>query len=182
MFAPFFACTPYPWFVCVLTAQVRLVGEIKVRKDKGVKDFNAIRGELRRAQHNLRKARIDLEGFELDQQDGNVNDGELQGLQSHVTATQTAEQDIRRKFTRAVEELAAVEPLFPEVMVHVESTVPRELLCVWRPACALEDVFERIEKISAGGRHIVWHCRTGGQAGEDFAVKVFKGPMIALEP
>jgi len=166
----------------VLTAQVRLVGEIKVRKDKGVKDFKDTRGELRRAQHNLRKARIDLEGFELDQQDGNVNDGELQGLQSHVTATQTAEQDIRRKFTRAVEELAAVEPLFPEVMVHVESTVPRELLCVWRPACALEDVFERIEKISAGGRHIVWHCRTGGQAGEDFAVKVFEGPMIALEP
>ena len=166
----------------MLTAQVRLVGAIKVRKDKGVKDFKDTRGELRRAQHNLRKARIDLEGFELDQQDGNVNDGELQGLQSHVTATQTAEQDIRRKFTRAVEELAAVEPLFPEVMVHVESTVPRELLCVWRPACALEDVFERIEKISAGGRHIVWHCRTGGQAGEDFAVKVFKGPMIALEP
>ena len=166
----------------MLTAQVRLVGEIKVRKDKGVKDFNAIRGELRRAQHNLRKARIDLEGCEFEQQHGNVNDGELQGLQSHVTATQTAEQDIRRKFTRAVEELAAVEPLFPEVMVHVESTVPRELLCVWRPACALEDVFERIEKISAGGRHIVWHCRTGGQAGEDFAVKVFKGPMIALEP
>jgi hypothetical protein len=181
MFAPFFACTPCPWFVCVLTAQVRLVGEIKVRKDKGVKDFKAMRKELGRAQLMLKKARIDLEGFEFELQHGDVNDGELQGLQSHVTATQTAEQDIRRKFTRAVEELAAVEPLFPEVMVHVESTVPRELLCVWRPACALEDVFERIEKISASGRHNVWHC-TGGRAGEDFAVKVFKGPMIALEP
>jgi len=165
----------------VLTAHVRLVGEIKVRKDKGVEDFKTMRVELGRAQRKLRRAREDLEEFEFEQQHGNVNDGDLQGLQSRVTATQTAEQDIRRKFTSAVEELAAVEPLFPEVMVHVESTVPRELLCVWRPACALEDVFERIEKISASGRHNVWHC-TGGRDGEDFAVKVFKGPMIALEP
>ena len=81
-------------------------------------------------------------------------------------------QQLSRKKV-ALSSLARFEPDFPEVMVLLESALPRELLGVWRPDCALEEMFPEREKIQ-GGRHDVWRC-SDGQGGV-FAVKVTSCP------
>jgi hypothetical protein len=89
-----------------------------------------------------------------------------------VAASEAEVRALRSRTKLALSSLARFEPDFPEVMVHVEKALPRELLGVWRPDCALEEMFAEPKKLAGQGRHAVWRCSDGQQGGAEFAVKV----------
>ncbi|KAJ1480600.1 hypothetical protein T484DRAFT_1810165 [Baffinella frigidus] len=155
--------------------QESLDGAWRKRRDAAVEEFVAASKSLKKALRNLNRAKQDIEEF-IEDAEGTESEappGQLGQLEAHVAAGDAEVRAQRSRVKLALSELAAVEPEFPEVMVHLEKALPRELLSVWRPDCALEDMFAAREKITEEGRHAVWRC-SDGQGGEEFAVKEFR--------
>jgi len=147
-------------------------GVLWKRKDAAVEEFGKASKRVKKT-HGMRDlvlAQIRIqEADDDDDADGGDTITEL-GVQ---LAAREGELHLARAQKRlAFGELAAVEPDFPEVMVHLEKALPRELLGVWRPDCALEEMFVKREKLAGTGRHDVWRC-SDGLGGEEFAVKEY---------
>jgi hypothetical protein len=127
------------------------------RKEAAVDEFAKASKNLKKALRNLNRAKQDLEEF-VEDSEGTEREEKGGQLEAKVAASDAEVRAQRTRMKLALSELAAVEPEFPEVMVHLEKALPRELLSVWRPNCALEDMFAAREKISGHGRHEVWRC------------------------
>ena len=130
---------------------------------KAVKDGKKARRNLSRAKHDLEEAVEEAGGTDSEAEQVKFLEGSVAALGAEVRA-------LRSRTKLALSSLARFEPDFPEVMVLLEIALPRELLQVWRPDSALEEMFPARERIQ-GGRHVVWRC-SDGQDGEEFAVKV----------
>ena len=128
-------------------------------------DLAVAERDLTRAQQKVLKAKKQGDGG--------------QQLEAAVAACDAEVRALRSRTKLALSSLARFEPDFPEVMVLLESALPRELLGVWRPDSALEEMFPEREEI-LGGRHVVWRCSDG----EDgvFAVKVGSYHTLRCEP
>lgn len=150
----------------------RDAGAWSKNKDAAVEGFNAASKHAKRARRNLSNAKNNLEALE-DEAEGTESEAEqVKLLEAKVAASEAEVREQRSRTKLALSSLARFEPDFPEVMVHVEKALPRELLGVWRPDCALEDMFATREKLTRIGRHAVWRCSDGQQGSAEFAVKV----------
>jgi chromosome segregation ATPase len=127
-------------------------------KDAAVEEFNTASKHAKRARRNLSRAKHDLEeaGEEAEQEPSPAALEQVTQLEALVATSDAAVREQRSRMKHALASLARFEPDFPEVMVHLESALPRELLQVWRPDCALEDMCSQREKLAGGGRHDVW--------------------------
>ncbi|KAJ1471678.1 hypothetical protein T484DRAFT_1843280 [Baffinella frigidus] len=152
----------------------RDLGTWRKSKKEAVEEFTKASKQAKKTQRNLTRAKLELEeAVEEEEQSGSPAGLEqVKQLSASVAASEAEVRSQRARMKRALSSLARFEPDFPEVMVHLESALPRELLQVWRPDCALEDMFVAREKLRVGGRHAVWRCSDGEQGGEEFAVKV----------
>jgi len=143
------------------------------RKDAAVEAFGRA---SKKAMKMLGMRDLVLAQMKIQQADDDDDDGHMIAALGVQLAAREAElREARAQKRLALSELAAVEPDFPEVMVHLEKAFPRELLGVWRPDSALEDMFATREKLAGSGRHDVWRC-SDGQGGEEFAIKVDASP------
>jgi hypothetical protein len=140
-------------------------------KDAAVEEFNTATKQSKKARRQHDRAKQDLEEVVEEAQGTESEAEQVKQLEAKVAASDAEVREQRSQMKLALSSLARFEPDFPEVMVHVEKALPRELLGVWRPDCALEDMFAAREKITEEGRHAVWRC-SDGQGGEEFAVKV----------
>jgi hypothetical protein len=156
------------------THLARDAGAWSKSKDAAVEEFNTASKHAKRARRNLSRAKHDLEEAveEAEQEASPAALEQVKQLEASVAASEAEVREQRSQMKLALSSLARFEPDFPEVMVHVEKALPRELLGVWRPDCALEDMFVTREKLAAQGRHAVWRCSDGQQGGAEFAVKV----------
>ena len=115
---------------------------------KAAEDGIKARRTLGRAKYDLEEAVEKARGTDSWAERIKLLEGSVAALDAEVRA-------VRSRMKLALSSLARFEPDFPEVMKHLETAVPRELLQVWRPNCALEEIFPGREKIQ-GGRHDVW--------------------------
>ena len=140
-----------------------------------MEEFAKASKHAKRARRNLNRAKQDLEELfeEAEQEASPAALEQVKLLEAKVAASDAEVREQRSQMKLALSSLARFEPDFPEVMVQVEKALPRELLGVWRPDSALEEMFPEREKIQ-GGRHDVWRC-SDGQGGV-FAVKVRSCP------
>jgi hypothetical protein len=137
-----------------------------------VEEFGKATKQSKKARRQHDRAKQDLEELEEEAQGTESEAEQVKQLEAKVAASEAEVREQRSQMKLALSSLARFEPDFPEVMVHVEKALPRELLGVWRPDCALEDMFVTREKLVAQGRHAVWRCSDGQQGGAEFAVKV----------
>ncbi|KAJ1471020.1 hypothetical protein T484DRAFT_1845588, partial [Baffinella frigidus] len=151
-------------------------GTLRKSKEEAVEEFTKASKQAKKTQRNLTRAKLELEeAVEEEEQSGSPAGLEqVEQLSAAAAASEAEVRSQRARMKRALSSLARFEPDFPEVMVHLESALPRELLQVWRPDCALEDMFVAREKLRVGGRHAVWRCSDGEEGGEEFAVKEFR--------
>ena len=137
-----------------------------------MEEFGKATKQSKKARRQHDRAKQDLEELEEETQGTESEAEQVKQLEAKVAASEAEVREQRSQMKLALSSLARFEPDFPEVMVHLESALPRELLQVWRPDCALEDMFVTREKLAAQGRHTVWRCSDGQQGGAEFAVKV----------
>jgi hypothetical protein len=149
------------------------------RKGAAVEEFGRVSKKVKKT-HGMRDlvlAQMKIQEADDDDDAGGDSISEM-GVQ--LAAREVELREARAQKRRALSELAAVEPDFPEVMVHLEKALPRELLGVWRPDSALEDMFVKREKLAGSHPlHNVWRC-SDGAGGEEFAVKVHPPPTGLL--
>jgi hypothetical protein len=148
------------------------------RKDAAVEVFGRA---SKKAMKMLGMRDLVLAQMKIQQADDDDDDGHMIAALGVQLAAREAElREARAQKRLALSELAAVEPDFPEVMVHLEKALPRELLGVWRPDSALEDMFVQREKLAGSHPlHNVWRC-SDGEGGEEFAVKEHPSPGMCV--
>ena len=144
------------------------------RKGAAVEAFGAVSKKVKKT-HGMRDLVIAQIRIKEADDDDDAGGGSITELGVQLAAREGELREACAQKRVALSELAAVEPDFPEVMVHLEKALPRELLGVWRPDTSLEDAFVTREKLAGSGRHDVWRCGDG-QGGEEFAVKVSPSP------
>jgi hypothetical protein len=149
------------------------------RKGAAIEEFGRVSKKVKKTQgmRDLVRAQMQIQEADDDDDAGGDTIAEL-GVK--LAAREAELREARDQKRLALSELAAVEPDFPEVMVHLEKALPRELLGVWRPDSALEEMFASREKL-AGSHPLqnVWRC-SDGEGGEEFAVKVHPSPTGLL--